>query len=62
MQGLRSYMLGVYNYMAAGILLTGVVAFVMFSMLTTNDPSLAAAKLRNGVLLTQTGQQSTARR
>ena len=31
-------MLGVYNYMAAGILLTGVVAFVMFSMLTTNDP------------------------
>lgn len=55
-QGLRSYMLGVYNYMAAGILLTGVVAFVMFSMLTTNDPSLAAAKLRNGVLLTQTGQ------
>jgi uncharacterized protein len=27
-EGLRSYMLGVYNYMAAGIALTGVVAYV----------------------------------
>ena len=55
-EGLRSYMLGVYNYMAAGIALTGVVAFVMFSLLTTNDPSLAAAKLKNGVLLTEAGK------
>ena len=53
-QGLRSYMLGVYNYMAAGILLTGVVAFVMFSALTTND--LAAPALRNGVRLTELGR------
>jgi FtsH-binding integral membrane protein len=52
--GLRSYMLGVYNYMAAGILLTGVVAFVMFSLLTTND--LAAPALRNGVRLTELGR------
>ena len=52
--GLRSYMLGVYNYMAAGILLTGVVAFVMFTMLTTND--LAAPALRNGVRLTELGR------
>ena len=55
-EGLRSYMLGVYNYMAAGIVLTGIVAFLMFSMLTTTDPSLAAAKLRNGVLLTEAGK------
>jgi uncharacterized protein len=27
-EGLRSYMLGVYNYMAAGIALTGVVAYI----------------------------------
>ena len=25
--GLRSYMLSVYNYMASGVLLTGIVAF-----------------------------------
>ncbi len=55
-EGLRSYMLGVYNYMAAGIALTGIVAYFMFSMLTTNDPALATAQLRNGVMLTSTGQ------
>jgi FtsH-binding integral membrane protein len=31
-EGLRSYMLGVYNYMAAGIALTGVVAYLTFAM------------------------------
>lgn len=55
-QGLRSYMIGVYNYMAGGVLLTGLVAFALFSFLTTNDPSMAASKLRNGVMLTQMGQ------
>ncbi len=30
-QGLRSYMLGVYNYMASALLLTGIVAFVTAS-------------------------------
>lgn len=54
-QGLRSYMLMVYNYMAGGIALTGLVAFAMMTMLTTNDPSLAAAKLRNGIMLTEMG-------
>ncbi len=54
-QGLRSYMLGVYNYMAGGVALTGIVAYAMIAMLSTNDPSLAAAKLRNGVMLTETG-------
>ncbi len=28
-QGLRSYMLGVYNYMAAGVALTGMVAYAL---------------------------------
>src|SRR5690606_21073723 len=55
-EGLRSYMLGVYNYMAAGIVLTGIVAYFMFSMLTTTDPTLAAAQLRNGVMLTEAGR------
>lgn len=37
-EGLRSYMLGVYNYMAGGLALTGVVAF-----LTANYPPLLNA-------------------
>ena len=31
-QGLRSYMLKVYNYMASGVLLTGFVALMFFKM------------------------------
>lgn len=55
-EGQRSYMLGVYNYMAGGVALTGLVAFGLFSFLTTQDPSLAASKLRNGVMLTELGK------
>lgn len=55
-QGLRSYMLMVYNYMAGGVALTGVVAYAMMMMLTTQDPSQAAAQLRNGIMLTELGQ------
>ena len=29
-QGLRSYMLKVYNYMASGVLLTGFIALAFF--------------------------------
>jgi hypothetical protein len=35
--GLRSYMLGIYNYMASGVLLTGIVALLVY-----NTPSLFA--------------------
>ena len=31
-QGLRNYMLKVYNYMASGVLLTGFVALMFFKM------------------------------
>lgn len=31
-QGLRSYMLSVYNYMGSGVALTGVVAYVVYAM------------------------------
>ncbi len=54
-EGLRTYMLGVYNYMAAGVALTGIVAYFVSSLATTTDPSLAAAQLSNGVMLTQLG-------
>lgn len=35
-QGLRSYMLGVYNYMAAGVALTGAVAYSLNLMAVQN--------------------------
>ena len=31
-EGLRAYMLKVYNYMATGILLTGIIALISFKM------------------------------
>ena len=37
-EGLRTYMLKVYNYMATGILLTGIIALLTFKMsVVTND-------------------------
>ena len=53
--GLRSYMLGVYNYMAGGVALTGVVAYLIHSMAVTTDSTQAVAKMGNK-LLTPFGQ------
>ncbi len=61
-EGLRAYMLRVYNYMAAGIALTGVVAYVIFTYSVTSDPALAAnaggriMALHRGMYLTPLGQ------
>jgi FtsH-binding integral membrane protein len=61
-EGLRAYMLRVYNYMAAGIALTGVVAYVIFTYSVTTDPQLAAStggrilQLHRGMYLTPFGQ------
>ncbi|GAA0733244.1 Bax inhibitor-1/YccA family protein [Sphingomonas japonica] len=46
--GLRSYMLSVYNYMASGVLLTGIVA-LLFSMGGTSSPA-AAVFMSGGIL------------
>jgi FtsH-binding integral membrane protein len=54
-EGLRAYMLGVYNYMAAGVALTGVIAYLVYAMAVTNDPAAAAATLPNGQALTAFG-------
>jgi FtsH-binding integral membrane protein len=61
-EGLRAYMLRVYNYMAAGIALTGIVAYVVFNYAVTTDPALAASAggrvvaLHRGLYLTSFGQ------
>ena len=38
-EGLRAYMLKVYNYMATGILLTGIIALLSFKMSVLTDSS-----------------------
>ena len=38
-QGLRAYMLKVYNYMASGVLLTGFIALGFFKMAVVTDGS-----------------------
>jgi FtsH-binding integral membrane protein len=53
--GLRAYMLRVYNYMFAGLALTGATAYGTFLAAVTNDPTLAVKHLPNGVMLTQFG-------
>ncbi len=55
-EGLRTHMLRVYNYLAGGIGLAGVIAYVIFSMSVTTDPNLAVATLRNGVKVTSFGR------
>ena len=37
--GLRSYMLKVYNYMATGVLLTGIISLLSFKMSVVTDSS-----------------------
>ena len=60
-EGLRAYMLRVYNYMAAGVALTGIVAYIIFTYSVTSDPALAASTggrvmaLHRGMYLTQFG-------
>ncbi len=43
-EGLRAYMLKVYNYMSTGVLLTGIVALLTFKMsvVTSSDGSIIA--------------------
>ena len=53
-QGLRTYMLKVYNLMALGLAITGIAAYAILALTTTNDPASAAATV-HGTLLTSTG-------
>lgn len=55
-QGLRSYMLSVYNFMAIGLAITGATAIGMFLLAVTQDPAQAAATLKNGMYLTGLGK------
>jgi FtsH-binding integral membrane protein len=52
--GLRSYMLGVYNYMALGVALTGLVAYVFAQMAVTTEPN--ALRIAHDLYLTDLGR------
>jgi FtsH-binding integral membrane protein len=54
-EGLRAYMLKVYNLMALGLAITGLAALGTVMLATTNDPAAAAATLGNGKMLTALG-------
>jgi len=56
-EGLRTYMLSVYNYMAAGLAITGIVAYLVYEMAVTKDAGSAVATLgKNGIMLTEFGR------
>jgi uncharacterized protein len=55
-EGLRSYMVRVYNYMGIGLVLTGIVAYAFYSMATTTNPAEAVVRLSSGVMLTALGK------
>jgi len=54
-QGLRSYMLRVYNLMALGMAITGFAALATVMFATTSDPASAVATLPSGEMLTAFG-------
>ncbi len=54
-EGLRSYMLKVYNYMSIGLVVTGLVAWFANVAAVTTDQSAAVGQLADGTLVTQWG-------
>ena len=53
-EGLRAYMLKVYNYMATGILLTGIIALITFKMSVVTDVNgsiVALTEVGNAIYL-----------
>src|SRR5947207_10336987 len=53
-EGLRAYMLRVYNYMVLGLAITGFAALGVYMLSVTNDPALAVVKIRS-IMLTNVG-------
>ena len=53
-EGLRAYMLKVYNYMATGVLLTGIIALLTFKMSVVTDANgsiVALTEIGNAIYL-----------
>ena len=55
-EGLRAYMLRIYNFMVLGLAITGAAALATYMLSVTTDPSIAALKMRDGLMLTAFGK------
>ena len=55
-EGLRAYMLRIYNFMVLGLAITGLAALGIYMLSVTTDPSIAALKMRDGLMLTAFGK------
>jgi FtsH-binding integral membrane protein len=53
--GLRSFMIGIYNYMAIGLVITGIVAYFTFTMSVTGTAQGAVARVPGVGFLTPFG-------
>src|ERR671924_1675917 len=47
-EGLRAYMLRIYNYMVLGLAITGFAALGIYMLSITNDPAAAGKVMRGG--------------
>jgi FtsH-binding integral membrane protein len=47
-EGLRAYMLGIYNYMVLGLAITGLAALGIYMLSVTGDAAAAMKVVRNG--------------
>ena len=55
-EGLRAHMLRVYNYMAVGLAITGVLAYGIYTLAVTTVPTAGALILADGLYLTRLGE------
>ena len=55
-EGLRSYMLRVYNYMGVGLVVTGLAAWFAAAAAITTNPDAAVGQLANGQLRDPVGR------
>ncbi|MDC9701596.1 MAG: Bax inhibitor-1/YccA family protein [Alphaproteobacteria bacterium] len=55
-KGLRTYLLRVYNHMAAGLAVTGIAALFAYYMAVTGDASASSTQIGEGLYLTGFGR------
>ena len=61
-QGLRAYMLHIYNYMVLGLAITGFAALGIYMLSITNDAAAAGKVMRGGAELARLESRRSRRR
>jgi len=57
-QGLKAYMLGIYNYMMLGLATTGLVGWAVFRLAFTTDPAAGVGQVNSVYYVTQFGHNA----